>query len=60
MSCAKTAEPIKMQFAVLSQVCPGTCITWSVDAPTGRDTFWAVWPINKLSGAYDFGGWVKA
>ena len=23
MSCAKTAEPIKMQFALLSQVCPG-------------------------------------
>jgi len=39
VSCAKTAEPIEMQFGMLSRIAPGTCITWDVDGPTGRGTF---------------------
>jgi len=33
VSCAKTAEPIEMQFGMLRLVGPGTCITWGIDAP---------------------------
>jgi len=36
VSCDKMAELIEMQFGMLSQVRPGTCITWDVDASTGR------------------------
>jgi len=36
VSCDKTAELIEMQFGMLSLVGPGTCITWDVDASTGR------------------------
>jgi len=33
VSCAKTAEPIEMQFGMLSRWVQGTSITWDVDAP---------------------------
>ena len=40
VSCAKTAEPIEMQFGTLSRVghtVQGTCITWGcIDDLTGR------------------------
>jgi len=35
MSCAKMAEPIEMQFGMVSWVGPGNkYITWGVDAPS--------------------------
>ena len=39
MSCAKTAEPIEMQFGTLSRVDPEHVLYGDVDAPTGRGTF---------------------
>jgi len=35
MSCAVTAEPIEMQFGMLSQVGPGNVLHGDVDASTG-------------------------
>ena len=42
MSCAKTAEPIKLQLGKLSRVGPGNSITWGVDAAMGRGNFGGV------------------
>ena len=40
MSCAKTAEPIEMQFGMLSRVGPGNHELYEgADAPTKRGTF---------------------
>jgi len=39
VSCAKTAEPIEMQFGTLSRVGPEHVLYGDVDAPTGRGTF---------------------
>jgi len=47
MSCAKTAEPVAMQFGILSRVGPGNIYYMGVDAPTGRSTFGGVGPIEK-------------
>jgi len=53
MSCAIMAEPVEMQFEMLSQLGPGnvlaqeTCVTWRVDAAAGISTFEGVWPIEK-------------
>jgi len=30
---------MEMQFGILSEVGPGTCITWDVDAPVERGIF---------------------
>jgi len=37
--CKKTAEPIEMQFGMLSGVAPGNMYYMEIDAPTGRDAF---------------------
>ena len=49
VSCAKTAEPIKLQFAMLSWVGPENihALRGNVDAPHGKGHFWVVWPIVK-------------
>jgi len=54
MSCVKTAEPIKMQFGMLSLECwvrwvQATCkvLHGNVDAPIGRGTFEHVLLIEK-------------
>jgi len=56
--CAKTVEPIEMQFGMLSRVGPRN-ITWGVAVPTGRDIFGSVRSIEKNCKAYDFGGSAK-
>jgi len=55
LSCAKTAELIKMQFGMLGQVGLGTCITRNVNAAMERGIFGGVWLIEKQCKAYDFG-----
>jgi len=47
VSCAKTAEPIKMQFGMLGRVGLETCITWSVNAAMEMGIFGGVWLIKK-------------
>jgi len=39
MSCAKMAEPIEMQFGMLSQVCPGNVLREDI-CPHGKGHFW--------------------
>jgi len=46
VSCAKTSEPIDMQFEMLSRLGP-RIITWHVDAHTGRGTFGVVLLVEK-------------
>ena len=46
MSCAKTAELIKMQSGMLSRVGPGNII-WGCRYLHGKGHFWGVWPIEK-------------
>jgi len=40
MSCAKTAEPIEMQFGILSRVGPGNHVLDGVQMPHGKGHFW--------------------
>jgi len=47
VSCAKTAEPIEMQFGMLSRVGPEHVLYGDVHALTGRGTFGGLWPIEK-------------
>jgi len=56
VSCAKTAEPIKMQFGTLSGE---HVLHWGVDAFRGRGTFGVVRPIKTHRKAYDIGGGYK-
>jgi len=48
VNCAKTAEPIEMQFGILSPVGPENMsyMHGDVDAPR-EGPFWGVWPILK-------------
>ena len=55
VSCAKTAEPIEMQFGTLRRVGPGNIITWEME---GNGQFCGVWPIVKHCNAEDL-GWIK-
>jgi len=51
MSCALTAEPIEMQFGMLSQVGPGNVLHGDVDAFTGGiyipSSFGSIWQIEE-------------
>jgi len=44
--CTKMAEPIKMQFRMLSRVGLNNIITWDVDTTMGQGTF-GVWLIEN-------------
>jgi len=46
MSCAKTTEPIEMQFGMLSWVGPGNLYYMGCGCPR-EGTLWGVWPIEK-------------
>jgi len=56
------AEPIKMQFGMLSRLGPGNTYYMPVhgdaDGPVGKSTF-EVSGQSKHCKAEDFGGWVK-
>jgi len=41
------AEPIEMQFGMLTGCVQGTCIRWRCKCPYGKGHFWGVWPIEK-------------
>ena len=55
MNCIKTAEPIEMQFGMLSWVSPGNMHYMGMYIPHGNGHFWGVWPIEKHCKAQDFG-----
>ena len=46
MSCAKTAEPIEMQFGMMSQMSPGN-VLHGVQMPHRKGHFWGVWLIEE-------------
>jgi len=51
MSCAKTAEPIQMQFRMLSEVGPGNMYYMGMqnaDAPMERGTFQVGMVMGKM------------
>jgi len=48
MTFAKTAEPIILQFGMLSGWFQGHVLHGNVHARTGRSTFWGVWPIESI------------
>jgi len=45
VSCAKTAEPIKMQFGMLRRVGPGNLYYIGCRCCHGNGHFWDVWRI---------------
>ena len=47
VSCAKTAEPIKMQFGMLGRVGPGNVYYMECKCPHGNGHFGGVWLIKK-------------
>jgi len=48
MSCAQTAEPLKMQFRMLSRVGPGNMYHMGKYIPHGRSTFGVSWQLKSI------------
>ena len=53
MTCAETAEPIEMQFGMLSRVGSENMYYMGSRCPHGKRHFWSVWAIEKHCTAYD-------
>ena len=58
MSCAKTAEPIEMQFGTLSRAGPGNRFYMRCRYPHGQGTF-GVSSRLKINVKLRIWGWVK-